>query len=108
MARAHLGAASRRAVHPSTRKAGRPSTRQSGQYPYPQGGGYPYPPTGPGATRGDPAYPPQQYPRPGQQFPPGWPGGPYPPGPPPPGPRRSKMPWIILAGDRGAWASSRW
>ncbi|ORW91641.1 hypothetical protein AWB92_17310, partial [Mycobacterium sp. IEC1808] len=39
---------------------------------------------------------PQQFPPPGQQVPPGWPGGPYPPGPPP-GPR-SKAPWLILAG----------
>lgn len=63
-------------------------------YPYPQGGpyqqgGYPpqqYPPAG------------QQYPQPGQQVPPGWPTGGYPPGPPGPGPKRSKLPWLILAG----------
>jgi hypothetical protein len=62
---------------------------QGGQYPSQPGGAYPYPPGGP--------YPPQQYPQPGQQYAPGWQGGPYPPGPPPKGPR-SKMPWLILAG----------
>jgi hypothetical protein len=57
---------------------------QGGHYPYPQGGQYPYPP--------------QQFGPPGQQVPPGWPGGPYPPpGPPPQGPR-SKLPWLILGG----------
>jgi hypothetical protein len=84
-------------------------TNPYGQGPYwggqPQGGGYPYPPPGgpyvnpqgaanPYAAGG---YPPQQFPPPGQQVPPGWPGGPYPPGPPPGGPR-SKAPWLILAG----------
>ncbi len=80
-----------------------------GQQPYwggqPQGGPYPFPPGGPypnpqgGANPYAPgAYPPQQYPQTGQQYPPpGWPGGPYPPGPPPGGPR-SKLPWLILAG----------
>ena len=67
---------------------------QGGPYPYQQGGPYPYPPGGPYAAG---AYPPQQYPQPGQQVPPGWPAGPYPPGPPPKGPR-SKMPWLIVAG----------
>jgi hypothetical protein len=75
---------------------------QGGQ---PQGGAYPYPPpagpygNAPGAANPYPAggYPPQQFPQPGQQFPPGWQGGPYPPGPPPGGPR-SKAPWLILAG----------
>jgi hypothetical protein len=57
----------------------------------PQGGPYQYPPGGPYA------YPPPQFPQGGQQFPPGWPTGPYPPGPPPKGPR-SKLPWLILAG----------
>jgi hypothetical protein len=84
-------------------------TNPYGQGPYwggqPQGGGYPYPP--PGGPYGNPQdagnpyaagpYPPQQFPPPGQQVPPGWTGGPYPPGPPPPGPR-SKAPWLILAG----------
>ncbi len=84
-------------------------TNPYGQGPYwggqPQGGGYPYPP--PGGPYGNPQdagnpyaagpYPPQQFPPPGQQVPPGWAGGPYPPGPPPPGPR-SKAPWLILAG----------
>ena len=84
-------------------------TNPYGQGPYwggqPQGGGYPYPPPGgpyvnpqgaanPYAAGG---YPPQQFPQPGQQVPPGWPGGPYPPEPPPRGPR-SKAPWLILAG----------
>jgi hypothetical protein len=84
-------------------------TNPYGQGPYwggqPQGGGYPYPPPGgpyvnpqgaanPYAAGG---YPPQQFPPPGQQVPPGWPGGPYPPGPPPRGPG-SKAPWLILAG----------
>jgi hypothetical protein len=86
-----------------------------GQGPYwggqPQGGGYPYPPPGgpyvnpqgapnpPGAANPYAAggYPPQQFPQPGQQAPPGWQGGPYPPGPPPGGPR-SKAPWLILGG----------
>jgi hypothetical protein len=84
-------------------------TNPYGQGPYwggqPQGGGYAYPPPGgpyvnpPGAANPYPggAYPPQQFPQPGQQFPPGWQGGPYPPGPPPRGPR-SKAPWLILAG----------
>jgi hypothetical protein len=71
----------------------------------PPGGGYPYPAPGgpyPGPhDAGNPyaggPYPPQQFPPPGQQVPPGWPGGPYPPGPPP-GPRSSKAPWLILAG----------
>jgi hypothetical protein len=89
-------------------------TNPYGQGPYwggqpqggqPQGGGYPYPPPAgpygnpPGAANPYPAggYPPQQFPQPGQQFPPGWQGGPYPPGPPPGGPR-SKAPWLILAG----------
>lgn len=76
---------------------------QGGQYPNQPGGAYPYPQGGPytnpaGGT--DPSaaagYPPQQYPQPGQQYAPGWHGGPYPPGPPPRGPR-SKMPWVILA-----------
>ena len=71
-----------------------------GQQPYwgpqPQGGPYPHPPGGPYANPPG-GYPFQQFPPPGQQFPPGWPGGPYPPGPPPNGPR-SKMPWLILAG----------
>jgi len=63
----------------------------------PQGGGYPYPPPG-----GDPyaggAYPPQQqYPHVPQQYPAGWPGGPYQPGPPPGG-RGSKTPWLIITG----------
>ncbi|OBB98070.1 hypothetical protein [Mycobacterium sp. 852002-40037_SCH5390672] len=62
---------------------------QGGPYAYPPGGPYPYPPAGP-------AYPNQQYPQPGQQFPPGGPGGPYPPGPPPGG-RGSKLPWLIVA-----------
>jgi hypothetical protein len=66
-----------------------------GQGPYwggqPQGGPYQYPQGGPYS------YPPQQYPQPGQQVPPGWPAGPYPPGPPPGGPR-SQMPWLVLAG----------
>lgn len=62
---------------------------QGGPYGYPPGGAYPYPP--PGGT------PYQQYPQPGQQFPPGGPGGPYPPGPPPGG-RGSKLPWLIVAG----------
>jgi len=84
-------------------------TNPYGQGPYwggqPQGGGYSYPP--PGGPYGNPQdagnpyaagpYPPQQFPPPGQQVPPGWAGGPYPPGPPPPGPR-SKAPWLILAG----------
>jgi hypothetical protein len=85
---------------------------QGGPYPYSQGGPYSYPPGGPYANpQGGPyanpqggmdpsaaaAYPPQQYPQPGQQFAPGWQGGPYPPGPPPGGPR-SKMPWLIVAG----------
>jgi len=61
---------------------------QGGEYPYQPGSPYPYPPGG---------YPPQQYPPAGQQYPPNWPGGPYPPGPPPNG-RRSKTPWLILAG----------
>jgi len=68
-----------------------------GSYPYsPPGGPYAPPPGGanPYAVGG---YPPQQYPPPGQQMPPGWPGGPYPPGPPPQGPR-SKAPWLVLAG----------
>jgi hypothetical protein len=76
---------------------------QGGPYPYQPGGPYPYPPGGPYANppggtdpSGAAAYPPQ-FPPPGQQFPPGWQGGPYPPGPPPTGPR-SKMPWLILAG----------
>ncbi len=79
-----------------------------GQDPYwggqPQGGPYPYPPGSPYASpQGgvDPSaaagYPPQQFPQPGQQVPPGWPAGPYPPGPPPKGPR-SKTPWLIAAG----------
>jgi hypothetical protein len=89
-------------------------TNPYGQGPYwggqpqggqPQGGAYPYPPpagpygNAPGAANPYPAggYPPQQFPQPGQQFPPGWQGGPYPPGPPPGGPR-SKAPWLILAG----------
>jgi hypothetical protein len=89
-------------------------TNPYGQGPYwggqpqggqPQGGGYPYPPPAgpygnpPGGANPYPAggYPPQQFPQPGQQFPPGWQGGPYPPGPPPGGPR-SKAPWLILAG----------
>ncbi|HWT49683.1 MAG TPA: hypothetical protein VN255_14255 [Mycobacterium sp.] len=84
-------------------------TNPYGQGPYwggqPQGGGYPYPPPGgpyvnpQGGTNPYAAgpYPPQQYPQPGQQIPPGWPGGPYPPGPPPHGPR-SKAPWLILGG----------
>lgn len=62
---------------------------QGGPYAYPPGGSYPYPP--PGGT------PYQQYPQPGQQFPPGGPGGPYPPGPPRGG-RGSKLPWLIVAG----------
>jgi len=84
-------------------------TNPYGQGPYwggqPQGGGYPYPP--PGGPNADPRgagnpyaagpYPPQRFPSPGQQIPPGWQGGPYPPGPPPTGPR-SKAPWLILAG----------
>jgi hypothetical protein len=85
-------------------------TNPYGQGPYwggqPQGGGYPYPPPGgpyvnpqgaanPYAAGG---YPPQQFPQPGQQVPPGWPGGPYPPPGPPPGGPRSKAPWLILAG----------
>jgi hypothetical protein len=80
-----------------------------GQGPYwggqPQGGSYPYPP--PGSPYAHPhgaadpyaagPYPPQQYPQPGQQGPPGWPPpGAYPPGPPRKGPR-SKAPWVILA-----------
>ncbi len=84
-----------------------PQDPQGGAYPpggtYPSGGTYPYPPTGPYATAPggtDPnaaaGYPPQQYPQTGQQFTPGWSGGPYPPGPPPGAPR-SKLPWIILA-----------
>jgi hypothetical protein len=75
-----------------------------GQYPNPQGGTYQYPPTGSYANpQGgmDPyaagAYPPQQFPPGGQQYPPGSPGGPYAPGPPPNG-RRSKVPWLIVAG----------
>ena len=64
---------------------------QGGPYGYPPGGPYPYPP--PGGT----PYPNQQYPQPGQPFPPGGPGGPYPPGPPPGG-RGSKLPWLIVAG----------
>ncbi|POX91158.1 hypothetical protein C3473_23365, partial [Mycobacterium kansasii] len=44
-----------------------------------------------------PLAPPQQYPQPGQQYPPGWPPGQYPPGPPPK-PPGSKVPWLILAG----------
>jgi len=71
---------------------------QGGPYPYPQGAPYQYP--GGANPYGDGGYgypPPQQYPQPGQQYPPGWPGGPYPPGPPPKGPR-SKLPWLILAG----------
>src|SRR6185437_650134 len=64
---------------------------QGGPYAYPPGGAYPYPP--PGGT----PYPYQQYPQPGQQFPPGGPGGPYPPGPPRGGPG-SKLPWLIVAG----------
>ena len=83
-------------------------TNPYGQGPYwggqPQGGGYPYPPPGGPYVNpqnaGNPyaagPYPPQQFPQPGQQVPPGWPGGPYPPGPPR-GPR-SKAPWLILAG----------
>ena len=63
---------------------------QGGPYAYPPGGAYPYPP--PGGT----PYPNQQYPQPGQPFPPGGPGGPYPPGPPPGG-SGSKLPWLILA-----------
>ncbi|MGE2815457.1 hypothetical protein ACQI5H_09970 [Mycobacterium heidelbergense] len=65
---------------------------QGGPYPYQQGSPYPYPPPGQYAS----PYPPQQYPQPGQQIPPGWPGGPFPPGPPPRGPG-SKAPWIIVA-----------
>jgi hypothetical protein len=84
-------------------------TNPYGQGPYwggqPQGGGYPYPPPGGPYINpqggADPyaagAYPPQHYPQPGQQVPPGWPAGPYPPGPPPKGPR-SKLPWLIVAG----------
>ncbi len=79
-----------------------------GQYPggQPPAGGYPYPPPGgPYANPQGPANPyaggayppPQQFPQPGRQVPPGWPGGPYPPGPPPRGPR-SKAPWLILGG----------
>ncbi|MEB3980448.1 hypothetical protein OQ968_04130 [Mycobacterium sp. 663a-19] len=64
---------------------------QGTPYPYQQGGPYPYPP--PGQYPGP--YPPQQYHPPGQQIPPGWPGGPYPPGPPPKGPG-SKAPWLIV------------
>lgn len=78
---------------------------QGGPYPYPPPGGpYPYPtPGGPYPPGGmDPyaagAYPPQQFPQAGQQFPQaGWPTGPYPPGPPPRGPG-SKTPWLIGAG----------
>lgn len=70
---------------------GQPPGQPQGQ---PQGGGYPYPPPG-----GDPyaggAYPPQQYPQAPQQYPSGWPGGPYQPGPPPKG---SKTPWLIITG----------
>ncbi|MGO9925430.1 MAG: hypothetical protein ACLPLP_04590 [Mycobacterium sp.] len=87
-------------------------TNPYGQGPYwggqPPGGGYPYPPPGgPGGPYTNPqggpgpygagAYPPQQYPQPGQQVPPGWPAGPYPPGPPP-NPPRSKLLWLILGG----------
>ena len=81
-------------------QAGQPHGGQPGgqppgaPYPNPQGGPYPY-------QQGDPyaagPYPPQPYPQPGQQYPPGWPSGPYPPGPPPRGPR-SKLPWLIGAG----------
>lgn len=60
--------------------------------PYaPPTGPYPYPP--PGGPYNTGAYPPQQYPQGGQQFPP----GPYPPGPPPNGPS-SKLPWLIVGG----------
>ncbi|MBV9319040.1 MAG: hypothetical protein JO106_03895 [Mycobacterium sp.] len=63
-------------------------------YQHPQGGPYQYPQGGPYAAG---PYPPQQYPQPGQQYAPGWPGGPYPPGPPPRRPR-SKRPWLIGVG----------
>ena len=77
------------------------------QYPkggQPPGGPYQYPPGGQPPhspyeyPQGNPygAYPPPQYPQPGQQYPPGWPGGPWPPGPPPRGPR-SKKRWLIGA-----------
>ena len=66
---------------------------QGNPYPYQQGSPYPYPPPGQYTN----PYPPQPYPHPGQQIPPGWPGGPYPPGPPPRGPG-SKAPWLIVAG----------
>jgi hypothetical protein len=85
-------------------------TNPYGQNPYwggqPQSGGYPYPPPGspyvqpegPANPYAAGAYPPpQQFPQPGQQVAPGWPGGPYPPGPPPRGPG-SKAPWLVLAG----------
>jgi hypothetical protein len=62
--------------------------------PYQQGGQYPQYPADPTVAAG---YPPQQYPQPGQQVPPGWSPGPYPPGPPPKKPS-SKLPWLIIAG----------
>ncbi|MBW0018801.1 MAG: hypothetical protein JO236_14820 [Mycobacterium sp.] len=77
---------------------------QGGQ---PQGGPYQYPPGGPYTNPQSPAdpyaagaYPPQQYPQPGQQAPPGWQPGPYPGGPPPGGPKGSgsKLPWLIVGG----------
>ncbi len=76
-------------------QGGQYSYPPSGPYSYPPGGQYSYPPGGPypspqGGTDPSAPYPPQQ-------FPPNWPGGPYPPGPPPGG-RRSKAPWLIVAG----------
>jgi hypothetical protein len=70
---------------------------QPGPYQYPQPGPYPNPPGGVDPYAAG-AYPPQQFPPAGQQFPQaGWPTGPYPPGPPPKGPG-SKTPWLVGAG----------
>ncbi|MGH3530474.1 MAG: hypothetical protein ACRDT5_11240 [Mycobacterium sp.] len=72
---------------------GGPYQNPQGPYQYPPGGPYPNPQGGtdPFAAGG---YPPPQFPQAGQQFPGGWPAGPYYPGPPPP---RSKAPWLIVA-----------
>ncbi|MGA7050418.1 MAG: hypothetical protein WBZ37_03955 [Mycobacterium sp.] len=79
------------------------SQPQGGPYSYPPSGPYSYPPSGPYSYPPGGPYPNPQGgtdpsgPYPPQQFPPNWPGGPYPPGPPPGG-RRSKAPWLIVAG----------
>ena len=91
MGRTHIGAASRRATpgrpvlsthrvaHIRTRRVANTRTRRAARIPVLR------------AVRI-----PRRLTRP-QQFPPNWPGGPYPPGPPPGG-RRSKAPWLIVAG----------